>query len=87
MTKPFPPHKVIGNVYFVGTVNLGTYLISTPDGHILINTDYEATVPTIRAGVEKLGFKFSDIKIILEATHTAITWRVTPWSRNSPVPA
>jgi metallo-beta-lactamase class B len=64
-SQPFPPHKVIGNVYFVGTVNLGSYLITTPEGHILINTDFEETVPTIRAGVEKLGFKFSDIKIIL----------------------
>src|SRR6185369_8446238 len=64
-SKPFPPHKVIGNVYFVGTVNLGSYLITTPEGHILVNTDFEETVPVIRAGVEKLGFKFTDIKIIL----------------------
>jgi metallo-beta-lactamase class B len=64
-SKPFPPHKVIGNVYFVGSVNLGTYLITTPEGHILINTDFEETVPVIRAGVEKLGFRFTDIKIIL----------------------
>src|SRR5882724_6238442 len=61
----FPPHHVIGNVYFVGTADLGTYLITTPEGHILVNTDYEDTVPQIRAGVEKLGFKFTDIKIIL----------------------
>jgi metallo-beta-lactamase class B len=63
--KPFPAHKVIGNVYFVGTTNLGSYLITTPEGHILINTDYEETVPLVRASVEKLGFKFPDIKIIL----------------------
>ncbi len=63
--QPFPPHKVIGNVYFVGTANLGTYLITTPEGDILVNTDYEETVPLIRASVEKLGFKFTDIKIIL----------------------
>ena len=65
MNKPFPPHKVIGNVYFVGTANLGSYLIPTPEGHVLINTDYEETVPAIRSGVEKLGFNFTDIKIIL----------------------
>ena len=64
-SKPFPPHQVIGNVYFVGSVNLGSYLITTPEGHILVNTDFEETVPVIRAGVEKLGFKFTDIKIIL----------------------
>src|SRR5579885_1397374 len=63
--KPFPAHKVIGNVYFVGTAQLGSYLITTPEGHILINSDFESTVPIIRANVEKLGFKFSDIKIIL----------------------
>ncbi len=64
-TKPFPPHKVIGNIYFVGTANLGSYLVTTPEGHILVNTDFEETVPVIRASVQKLGFKFTDIKIIL----------------------
>jgi metallo-beta-lactamase class B len=63
--QPFPPHKVIGNVYFVGTADLGSYLITTSEGHILVNTDYETTVPQIRTGVGKLGFKFADIKIIL----------------------
>src|SRR5260370_18128418 len=63
--QPFPPHRVIGNVYFVGTADLGSYLITTTEGHILVNTDYETTVPQIRSGVGKLGFKFADIKIIL----------------------
>jgi metallo-beta-lactamase class B len=63
--KPFPPHKVIGNLYFVGTDNLGTFLIATPQGHILINSDFESTVPQIRTSVEKLGFKFTDVKILL----------------------
>ena len=63
--KPFPPHKIIGNVYFVGSAELGSFLIATPEGHILINSDFEETVPVIRAAVEKLGFKFSDIKILL----------------------
>src|SRR5579863_5074007 len=63
--KPFPPHKVIGNVYFVGTEALGSFLITTPEGHILINSDFETTVPQIRSSVEKLGFKFTDIKILL----------------------
>ena len=63
--KPFPPHKVIANVYFVGTNELGSFLITTPQGHILINSDFESTVPVIRASVEKLGFKFTDIKILL----------------------
>jgi metallo-beta-lactamase class B len=63
--KPFPAHKVIGNVYFVGTADLGSYLITTPEGHILVNTDYESTVPQIRASVAKLGFQFTDIRIVL----------------------
>src|SRR5712691_1652540 len=61
----FPPHKIMGNLYYVGTRSLGTFLIATPQGHILINTDYERTVPVIKSSVEKLGFKFTDIKIIL----------------------
>ena len=61
----FTPHKMIGNVYYVGTESLASFLIATPQGHILINSDYEATVPVIRASVEKLGFKFTDIKILL----------------------
>jgi metallo-beta-lactamase class B len=63
--KPFPPHKVIGNLYYVGSDQLASFLITTPEGHILINSDFEATVPVIRQAVEKLGFKFSDIKILL----------------------
>lgn len=64
-SKPFPAHKVAGNIYYVGSNFLASYLITTPEGHILINTDFEQTVPLIRASVEKLGFKFTDIKIIL----------------------
>jgi len=63
--KPFPPYKVMGNIYFVGTEDLGSFLITTPEGLILLNSDFESTVPQIRASVEKLGFKFSDIKILL----------------------
>jgi metallo-beta-lactamase class B len=61
----FPPHKIIGNLYYVGTEALGSYLISTPQGLILINSDYERTVPVIKGSVEKLGFKFTDVKILL----------------------
>jgi len=64
-SQPFPPHKVIGNIYYVGSNNLSTYLITTPQGHILINSDFEDTVPVIRKSVEQLGFTFSDVKILL----------------------
>jgi metallo-beta-lactamase class B len=63
--KPFPPHRVIDNVYYVGTEALGTFLITTPAGHILINSDFESTVPLIQRSVAELGFQFEDIKILL----------------------
>jgi metallo-beta-lactamase class B len=61
----FPPHKIIGNLYYVGTRSLGSFLITTPQGHILINSDYERNVPTVRGSIEQLGFKYSDVKILL----------------------
>ena len=61
----FPAHKIMGNLHYVGTGTLNSYLITTPQGHVLINTNYEDTVPLLRASVEKLGFTLTDIKIIL----------------------
>jgi metallo-beta-lactamase class B len=66
--QPFPAFKIIGNMYWVGTYDLSTYLITTSQGNILINTGFPDTVPLIKEGVEKLGFKMSDTKILL-ATH------------------
>lgn len=63
--EPFPPHRIADNLYYVGSKGLSSYLITTGEGHILINPSFDRTVPLIRASVEKLGFKFSDIKIIL----------------------
>lgn len=62
---PFPPHHVIGNVYFVGSKGLGIYLVTTPQGDILINAGLEGNVPMIQQSMEKLGFHFQDIKILL----------------------
>src|SRR5438093_4895139 len=67
-TTQFPPHKIIGNIYYVGTRTLSSFLITTPQGNILINSTYERNVPTIEKSVQQLGFKFSDIKILL-GTH------------------
>jgi metallo-beta-lactamase class B len=64
-TNPFPPYKIIGNIYYVGSQGLAVYLITTPQGNILINSNLEKSVPMIRENVEKLGFKFSDTKILL----------------------
>jgi metallo-beta-lactamase class B len=62
---PFPAHHVIGNLYFVGSKGLGIYLVSTAQGHILINAGLEDSVPMIQRNVENLGLRFSDIKILL----------------------
>ena len=67
-TTQFPPHKIIGNLYYVGTRTLSSFLIVTPQGNILINSTYERNEQTIEKSVEQLGFKFSDIKILL-GTH------------------
>lgn len=64
-TTQFPPHKIIGNIYYVGTRTLSSFLIVTPQGHILINSTYERNVSVIEKSVTQLGFKFSDIKILL----------------------
>lgn len=61
----FPPHKIIGNVYYVGTRTLSSFLIVTPAGNILMDSTYERNVTTIRKSVEQLGFKFADTKILL----------------------
>ena len=63
--EPFPAHRIVGNVYYVGSKDLACYLVTTSDGHFLINTGFDETVPLIRGGVESLGFKMRDIKIIL----------------------
>ncbi|HUG11143.1 MAG TPA: subclass B3 metallo-beta-lactamase [Opitutaceae bacterium] len=63
--EPYPPFKIAGPLYHVGSKDLAVYLITTPQGSILINSTLEENVPMIRANVEQLGFKFSDIKILL----------------------
>lgn len=64
-SKPYKPFRIAGNLYYVGTFDLGCYLITTPEGNILINTGLAASAPLIKASIEALGFKFNDIKILL----------------------
>jgi metallo-beta-lactamase class B len=64
-TEPFPPFHIAGNLYYLGSKGLANYLVATPQGNILINSDLEANVPLIEASIEKLGFKFKDTKILL----------------------
>ena len=67
-TRPFQPFRIIGNIYWVGTWDLSTYLITTPQGHILINSGLASTVPDIAKNIEQLGFRVRDVKI-LATTH------------------
>ena len=64
-TEPFPAFHVAGNLYYVGSKGLANYLITTPQGNILINSDLESNLPMIKASIEKLGFKFEDTKVLL----------------------
>jgi metallo-beta-lactamase class B len=64
-TTPHAPFRVIGDVYYVGSKDLASYLITTPQGHILINSSLSSSVPLIKKSVEALGFNFKDVKILL----------------------
>ena len=64
-TRNFPPFRIAGSLYYVGSEDLAAYLIVTPQGDILINSNLQSSPPQIRRSVESLGFKFSDIKILL----------------------
>jgi metallo-beta-lactamase class B len=63
--RPFPPFRIAGNLYYVGTADLAVYLIATPQGNVLINSDFAEDVPIVQKSVEQLGFKWGDTKIIL----------------------
>ncbi len=64
-TTPFPGHRVIANLYAVGTYDLGVFLITSEEGHILINTGLEDSTPLIRENIESVGFRLEDVKILL----------------------
>lgn len=66
--KPFPPFRIVGNLYWVGTYDLAVYLITTRDGHIIVNTGINDSAPVIKSNVESLGFRMTDVKLLL-ATH------------------
>jgi metallo-beta-lactamase class B len=64
-TTPYPAHRVIGNLYAVGTTDLAVFLITTPDGHMLVNTGLADSAAAIQANVERLGFQLEDVKVLL----------------------
>jgi metallo-beta-lactamase class B len=63
--RDFPAFKIAGDLYYVGTADLAVYLVNTPQGNILINSDFKEDVPAIKKSIEQLGFKYGDTKIIL----------------------
>ncbi|HEX5431118.1 MAG TPA: subclass B3 metallo-beta-lactamase [Bryobacteraceae bacterium] len=65
MHAAFPAFKIAGNLYYVGTADLAVYLIHTPQGNILINTDYKQDLPTVKKSIAQLGFRYRDTKILL----------------------
>ncbi len=69
--QPFKPLRIVGNIHYVGASGVSSYLITSPQGHVLIDTGFEQTVPLIRESVEKLGFRMTDIKFIL-ASHAHV---------------
>ncbi len=65
--RPYEPFRIVANIYYVGPSGLSAHLITTPQGHILIDSGYEQTVPLIRESVTRLGFRFEDIKILISS--------------------
>jgi metallo-beta-lactamase class B len=64
-TTPFPPFRIAGNLYYVGSKDLAAYLVATPKGLILINANLRSSPPLIEKSVAALGFHFKDVKILL----------------------
>src|SRR5215469_14024185 len=63
--RPFPPHKIAGNLYYVGTEDLACFLFTTPAGDILVNTGLADSTPLIRESMRSLGFRLEDVRILL----------------------
>ncbi|MDA0204777.1 MAG: subclass B3 metallo-beta-lactamase [Acidobacteria bacterium] len=63
--RPFEAHRVIGPLYYVGTYDLGVFLLTSDEGHMLINTGLKDSAPLIRQSIEDLGFEYEDVKVLL----------------------
>lgn len=71
MNQPVKPYRVIGNIYYVGASDVSSFLITTPKGHILLDSGFKETVPQIKQNLVALGFRLEDIKILLNShAHT-----------------
>src|ERR1700754_1618374 len=81
---PTEPFKIIDNVYYVGTDGLASYLITSPQGHILVDTVMPESTSQIKASIEKLGFKITDIKYLLNThSHIGHTGGLAEWRQAS----
>ena len=67
LSEPVEPFRVIGNIYYVGSKALASYLINTPEGHILLDTGTNEMHDLIRANIETLGFKVEDVKLMVSS--------------------
>jgi metallo-beta-lactamase class B len=65
--QPFEPFRIVGNLYYVGANDITSYLVATPEGHVLIDGGLVETVPIIRASVARLGFRMADVRILLNS--------------------
>jgi len=65
--KPVPPFQIIGNLYYVGATEIGSFLITTRQGHILLDGGFVETAPQIERNIAQLGFKLEDVKILLNS--------------------
>lgn len=79
-TRPFEAHRIVGNLYYVGGYDLACFLVTSDEGHILINTGLDSSAPQIRSSIESLGFRYQDLKILLHMQahfdHVAALWRI-----------
>lgn len=66
-SAPAEPFTIVGNLHYVGAANIASYLFTTPEGHLLIDTGTTQMEKVVRENIEKLGFKLTDIKIILSS--------------------
>jgi metallo-beta-lactamase class B len=65
--QPVKPFRIIGNIYYVGASEVSSFLITTPNGHILLDSGFAETVPLIADGIKQLGFKIEDVKVLINS--------------------
>jgi metallo-beta-lactamase class B len=64
---PVEPFRIIGNIYYVGATDVTSFLITTPQGHVLIDGGFVETAALIRSNIEKLGFQMKDVRVLLNS--------------------